>query len=155
MNKNDQINRHHARSEHQQGVMDQIEKDNVCPFCMENLAKYHKNPILKEGEFWVVTDSQWPYKNTKHHLLAISRTHVEHINELPKGAGEELMNLFAEVTKERSIPGGGLCIRFGWNPEHGDYGSSVRHIHAHLIEPDLTQGEKVKFKIGHPKHLKE
>ena len=32
-------------------VISQIQKDGVCPFCPESLAKYHKNPILKEGKF--------------------------------------------------------------------------------------------------------
>ena len=152
-NKKKYINLDQARSDHQRSVMEQIQKDDVCPFCSENLSKYHKNPILKEGKYWLLTKNQWPYENVKHQLLAIHKTHIEHISELEPAAGSELIELFAWATKEFNIPGGAVAIRFGSNPELGNYGSSVLHLHAHLIEPDLANpaGEKIKFKIGQPK----
>lgn len=138
--------------------MEEIEKEGHCPFCIENLDKYHKNPILKEGKFWLLTENQWPYKKIKHQLLAIYKTHIEHISDLEDGAGEELLKMFGEEATKRKIPGGGVAIRFGKNPELGNYGSSVTHIHAHLIEPDLEALEKHeawKFKFGEPKGYKK
>jgi diadenosine tetraphosphate (Ap4A) HIT family hydrolase len=143
-----------TRREDQKKVMNEIANQKHCPFCQENLTKYHKKPILKEGKYWVLTDNQWPYDKIKHQLLAIYKTHIEHISEMDPGAGSELIEMFKEEAKKRNIPGGGLAMRFGSNPEHGSYGNSVLHIHAHLIEPDLEAlgpKETWKLKFGAPK----
>lgn len=137
--------------------MEEIRRQGHCPFCRENLENYHTNPILKEGKFWIVTENQWPYEKVKHQLLAIYKIHIEHIKEMEPGAGDELIALFAEETERRNIKGGGVAIRFG-SSEHGNYGSTVLHIHAHLIEPDLEQlgeTEAWKFKFGQPKNYKK
>jgi diadenosine tetraphosphate (Ap4A) HIT family hydrolase len=151
--KNKFINKINSRTEPQKKVMEEINKEGHCPFCRENLDKYHKKPILEEGKFWLLTDNQWPYENVKNQLLAIYKKHIEHISEIENGASDELVALFTEEAKKRNIPGGALCMRFGSNPDKGNYGSTVLHLHAHLIEPDLEnpQKEKVKFKIGQPK----
>jgi diadenosine tetraphosphate (Ap4A) HIT family hydrolase len=144
----------HVRRDDQQSVMETIAKEKHCPFCAENLDKYHKKPILKTGKYWVLTDNQWPYEKIRHQLLAIYRTHIEHIKEMPSEAGAELIEMFKEEAIKRNIPGGGIAIRFGSNPEHGSYGNSVLHLHAHLIEPDLDAlgpDEKWKFKFGQGK----
>jgi diadenosine tetraphosphate (Ap4A) HIT family hydrolase len=147
------INLNQARTDSQRKVMEKILTDGVCPFCPENLKQYHKEPILKEGQFWILTKNQWPYENVKVQLLAIHKTHIEHINELTPEASAELFELFKWAAKEYKIPGGAVTMRFGSNPEHGNYGSSVSHLHAHLIEADLEnpKQEKIYFKIGHPK----
>src|SRR3989344_2622350 len=141
----------------QDKVMAQILADGVCPFCRENLEKYHKNPILKEGKFWLLTDNQWPYEKIKHQMLAINKPHIEHLSEMNPEAGKELIEMFAEETKKRKIDGGGVAIRFGRSND-GNYGSSVLHIHAHLIEPDLKKLEETeawRFKFGQPKNYKK
>ena len=151
------INLSVVRREDQRAVMEEIQKQGHCPFCPENVAKYHKNPIIKEGEFWLLTDNQWPYEKVKHQLLAISKTHVEHISDLDPRAGAELFAMFGEEARKRGIPGGGLAMRFG-SSQHGNYGSSVLHLHAHLVEPDLEalgETETWKFKFGQPKTYKK
>ena len=158
MSENKFIHMNTLRRDDQKEVMKEIEKEGHCPFCIKNLEKYHKNPILKEGKFWVLTENQWPYEKIKHQLLAIYKTHIEHIEEMDPKAGRELIEMFQEESKKRKIPGGGIAIRFGKNPEHGNYGSSVLHIHAHMIEPDLEnlgETEAWKFKFGQPKNYKK
>jgi diadenosine tetraphosphate (Ap4A) HIT family hydrolase len=139
------------RREDQKKVMAEIEEKKHCPFCAENLSRYHKNPILKDGTYWILTDNQWPYEKIKHQLLAIYKTHIEHISEMDAMAGAELIEMFKEEAVKRNIPGGGIAMRFGSNPEKGSYGNSVLHLHAHLIEPDLdalAPDERWKFKFG-------
>jgi diadenosine tetraphosphate (Ap4A) HIT family hydrolase len=151
------INLSATRRADQRAVMEEIQKQGHCPFCPENLETYHKAPLLKEGKYWILTDNQWPYEKIKHQLLAIHKTHIEHIEEMDPAAGAELISLFAEEAKKRNIPGGGIAIRFGSSPD-GNYGSSVLHIHAHLIEPDLNalgETEAWKFKFGQPKNYKK
>lgn len=158
MSENKFINISAVRREDQRVVMEEIKEQGHCPFCIENLEKYHKNPIIKEGKFWFLTENQWPYQKVKHQLLAIYKTHIEHITQMDSDAGRELIEMFAEESKKRKIPGGGIAIRFGSNPEQGNYGSSVLHIHAHLIEPNLEildESEAWKFKFGQPKNYKK
>jgi diadenosine tetraphosphate (Ap4A) HIT family hydrolase len=157
-NKNKFIIKDNLRLDHQKKIYAEIEKNDHCPFCRENLLKYHKLPILKEGKFWTLTDNQWPYDKIKHQLLAVYKDHIEHINEMDPEAGKELIELFQGESKKRKIIGGGIAIRFGSNPEHGSYGNSVLHLHAHLIEPDLealASDEAWKFKFGQPKNYKK
>jgi diadenosine tetraphosphate (Ap4A) HIT family hydrolase len=147
------INLSAVRREDQRAVMEEIKRQGHCPFCRENLAKYHANPILKEGKYWLLTENQWPYEKVKQQLLAIHKTHIEHLTEITPEAGAELIQMFAEEAKKRNITGGGVAIRFG-SSAHGNYGSSVLHIHAHLIEPDLETLDKTeawRFKLGEPK----
>ncbi|MDE2038237.1 MAG: hypothetical protein KGI69_03395 [Patescibacteria group bacterium] len=148
------INLVHIRREDQKKVMSEIASQGHCPFCRENLEKYHKKPILKEGDYWLLTDNQWPYEKVKHQLLAIYKTHIEHIKDMDPAAGAELISLFKEEALKRGIVGGGIAMRFGSNPDKGTYGSTVLHIHAHLIEPDLDAlepGEAFRFKFGQAK----
>ena len=155
--KNKHINLGTVRRDDQRGVMEEIDQQGHCPFCPENLKKYHKNPILKEGKYWWLTENQWPYEKVKHQLLAIYKTHIEHLEEMAPEAGQELIEMFAEETKKRKITGGGIAIRFG-RSEHGSYGSSVLHLHAHLIEPDLealASDEAWRFKFGQPKNYQK
>ena len=137
-------------------ALEEIKKQGHCPFCRENLEKYHKRPIIKEGKFWLLTENQWPYEKTKHQYLAIYKTHIEHIKELDPEAGKELIEMFTDEAGKRDMEGGGIAMRFG-SSKHGNFGSSVLHLHAHLIEPDLEkfeENESWKFKFGQPKNYK-
>jgi diadenosine tetraphosphate (Ap4A) HIT family hydrolase len=151
------INLELSRRDDQRAVMEEIEKQGHCPFCRENLEKYHKNPILKEGKYWLLTENQWPYEKVKQQLLAIYKTHIENISEMDPAAGSELIAMFSEEANKRNMSGGGVAIRFG-KSEFGNYGSSVVHIHAHLIEPDLQalgETEAWRFKFGQPKNYRK
>jgi len=157
VNNNRFINMKLIRRDDQRKVMEEIKDQGHCPFCRENLDKYHKRPIIKEGKFWVLTENQWPYEKTKHQLLAIYRTHIEHLSEIDSKAGAELIEMFKEEAKKRKMEGGGIAIRFGAS-EYGNFGSSVLHIHAHLIEPNLetlSETESWKFKFGQPKNYRK
>lgn len=133
-------------------MMQNIVASGHCPFCMENLRLYHKRPILKETEHWILTENQWPYEGAKVHLLAITKAHVEKLNELPKNAGEELLELMKFAESEYKLAGGSFFMRFG-NMEHT--GSTVKHLHAQLIsgeprlKPDGTENEKLKVKLAY------
>lgn len=136
-----------ARFDDQKKVMKQIMAEGHCPFCLENLQLYHKKPFIKKGEYWWITENQWPYDNTKVHLLAISTKHAENFSELDPKAGEELFSILTELEKELQIPGGGVAIRFG---DTSFSAGTVKHIHAQLIQPDITRPDfkPVRFKIG-------
>lgn len=136
-----------ARQDGQRDVMEDIIAADHCPFCAENLQKYHKQPILRETEYWLLTPNQWPYDHTKVHLLAIYKTHAERLSELAPEAGKDLLELMQWAEKEYDVPGGGWAMRFG----DTDYSAgTVLHIHAQFLVPDLSSPgyEPVRIKIG-------
>ena len=127
--------------------MSKITQDKCCPFCPENLTLYHKKPILKKGTYWILTTNQWPYENSKVHLLAIYTTHAETLTEMNPEAGKELVELFQWAEREYSVPGGAFALRFG---ETIHSAGTVRHLHAQFIQPDRESPnyKPVRFKIG-------
>jgi len=114
-------------------VINQIKGDNVCPFCPENLEKYHKNPILKDGNYWILTESMYPYEGAKYHLLIIHKKHIESFGEISQEAWEEIRYLTESFLREKNIPGGTLIMRFG---DTTHTGATVSHLHAQLVSPD-------------------
>ncbi len=139
-----------ARYDDQREEMQKIIDAGHCPFCMENFHLYHKQPTLKEGQYWLITSNQWPYDHTELHLLAILKYHAETISELKPEAGAELFQLFGEIEKEKNIPGGGIAFRFG---DTNYSAGSVKHLHAQLIIPAINEPdfEPTRFKIGKSK----
>lgn len=139
-----------ARLDDQRQVMQQIVQNEECPFCLDNLKKYHKQPILKETSHWLLTHNQWPYENTKLHLMAIYKDHAETLREVSPAAGQELLELFQWAEAEYHIPGGGMSMRFG---DTNYSAGTIKHIHAMLIWPDWEKADfqPVRIKLGKTK----
>lgn len=119
-----------ARSEEYKNILTQIQKDAVCPFCTEHLKKYHKNPILKESDFWIVTTNMYPYENTSHHILFIVRRHIINTKDLTKEEWSELQTLTQWVMDELNITNGTFMLRSG---DMSKTGASVKHLHAQFV----------------------
>jgi ATP adenylyltransferase len=120
-------------------VISQIQKDGVCPFCPESLAKYHKNPILKNGSFWLLTNNMYPYEEAKYHALLIHKAHITSFSEISKEAWDELNDFIKDFTVGNEIPGGTFIMRFG---DTRYTGASVSHLHANLVSPDGEDKER-------------
>lgn len=142
------LNHHNVRTKEQKELMAQIEKDGVCPFCAEYFRKYHPKPILKETDWWFVTENMSPYAGTKMHFLFVYKpTHIsspENIN--PEGT-QDLFTLMNWVIQEYNIGGGAFFMRFGDTSYNG---SSVEHLHAQLVvgEKEGDDVEALRVKLG-------
>ena len=139
-----------ARGPQQLEAMEGILQDGVCPFCVESLAKYHKKPILEEGQYWLVTENQWPYENTLFHLLMIAREHVTTLADFGEKAGPAFAELGILATKYLGIfntDTAALGMRIG---DPAQTGGTVDHLHAHLmkLDPEAPQGTKLRMKLG-------
>lgn len=148
--KNAHVDLDNARLDDQRQVMKEIIEAGHCPFCLENLEKYHKEPIIKAGEYWIVTTNQWPYEHTQLHFLLIYKEHVTDLLGLNPMAGKELIELVQWIEKEYQVPGGGWSMRFG-DTDHS--AGSVAHIHVQFVVPDLSAPEfkPIRIKIGKPR----
>jgi diadenosine tetraphosphate (Ap4A) HIT family hydrolase len=127
------VNLDNARLADQRQVMERIKQNDVCPFCPENLADYHKKPILFETASWVVTENQWPYQGTLHHFLLILKRHATHPVELNDNEWNEIHIIINNLTKDYTIEAGSFLLRFGSTEKTG---ATVDHLHAHVIVPN-------------------
>ncbi|MBI4121092.1 MAG: dihydrofolate reductase [Parcubacteria group bacterium] len=133
----------------QEDVYAQVKKDGVCPFCGEdNLRKYHREPIIREGEHWFVTKNDYPYWGTKLHFLFIHKEHITTLAEMRPQAFVELMEHVNWITATFGIPGATLVFRFG---DTSHTCATVMHLHAHLIvgAPRTEGAQKIKVAAGY------
>lgn len=142
------VNLEFAKSKEYRNVLKVIDKVGKCPFCKENF-KYHKEPILLKKKNWFITKSSWPYKNSQRHFLIISEKHKEDFIQLNISDFSEVSQLTKWAIKKYKIKGGALALRFG----KAIYtGSSVNHLHFHLIVPEINKNTKkanaVHFDVG-------
>jgi dihydrofolate reductase len=124
-----------AREPRQWATMERIQLDGVCPFCPEHRSRYHRKPVMAQTDRWTLTENQWPYPNTRIHLLAIHRSHVERLAELDDEDWSQLGILARFAEKFTGVPSGGLGLRFG---DPAGNGGTVRHLHAQLLSADVT-----------------
>jgi len=142
------VNLESARTEEQKLLMKKIMEDGVCPFCKEHFKDYHPKTILRETEHWFFTENISPYVGTKYHFLFVSKpTHISQPSDLSSEAIVDLFALLNKAIDENKILGGSFLMRFG-DPKHN--GSSVEHLHAHLIVGDVNDPdhEPVRVKLG-------
>ncbi len=143
------LNHDEARTNEQKELMAQIEADGVCPFCEEHFRQYHPKPIIKETDSWFFTENMSPYEGTKHHFIFVyKKAHVISPTEITPESRAELFELIDWAIQEYDIVGGSFFMRFG---EGGWNGSSVEHLHTHLIVGGKNTGEseKIKVKLGY------
>lgn len=124
------VNTQNTRPNGYDKVIQDIAKQNVCPFCEDELANFHKKPVVKR-EFWTVTDNMYPYAPAKHHKLIIHTKHVEHLSEVTPEAWKELGEIFQEEVTKNAMEGGVCLLRFG-NTKFT--GGTVSHLHANLVQ---------------------
>lgn len=145
-----------AREGAQKQAMEQMLAEAHCPFCAENLEKYHKEPNIKEGTYWLLTTNQWPYKNTKLHFLFILKYHAETLAELDTAAITELGELSQWLEREYHIEGGGIVMRFG---DTQFSGGTIPHLHAQLLVPDVDaegfEESPVRARFGRARKQKQ
>jgi diadenosine tetraphosphate (Ap4A) HIT family hydrolase len=137
-----------ARTPEQKELMERIQKDGVCPFCAEHFKKYHPKPVLRESNFWFVTENISPYTGTKHHFILVYKPeHATSLEELSPEAFSDLLSLMQVTVREFKIPGGSFFMRFG---DTKYTGSSVAHLHAHVLmgDADSPDHEAVRVKLG-------
>jgi diadenosine tetraphosphate (Ap4A) HIT family hydrolase len=128
-------------------IISSIEEKGKCPFCPDNF-KYHKEPILKKMDGWLITKNSWPYKNTENHLIIISEKHKEEFYELTISDFRAVKKLVNWANCNLNIKGGALSLRFG---DTNHTGATVCHLHFHLISPRINsrgESETVLFPIG-------
>lgn len=127
-------------------VIQQIRDEGVCPFCPEYFEKFHAEPMLHKGKYWLLTKNMYPYRGAAHHMLLVHREHIEHLNQLSPEAWQELHEIINMATEKYEIRGAALLTRFG-DTRHT--GASVTHLHAQIISGSGDDGaDAVIARVG-------
>ena len=143
------MNISHARVPAQIEEMKRIKEDNVCPFCRGNFETYHDEPILKEGEYWLISKNDYPYDGVDEHILLIYKEHIIDPSEISSKAHSEFFEFMTWIRENFPNPGGSFFMRFG-DTEYT--GASIDHLHAHVITSTATRESskgKLKVKLGY------
>ena len=152
INKTKYLDFTHARTDDQIELMKKINDDGVCPFCAEHFKKYHPKEVLKETDWWFVTENMSPYEGTEVHLIFVYKKHVTMISEVLHEAMAEIPQIVAWAEKEFGLKGGALFMRFG---DTRYTGGSVDHLHVQYLvgnaKSDDENREGLKIKLGYKK----
>lgn len=126
--------------------MEDLEQRKVCFFCQKEFEKERPGAIEFETDYWYVTKNKYPYKGTSHHLLLVSKEHVNLTSKLSKEARAEIGEVVAMVEKKYKLKSYSHFMR------NGDFrynGATVFHLHGHVIagDPERPDFDKVKVKL--------
>lgn len=125
------LNHEYARTDEQRKLMQQIENDGVCPFCADHFKKYHPKPILKETDYWFVTENISPYEGATIHLIFVYKPrHITTVHEIEDPARIDFFSCVEWAVQTFDIKGGTFFMRFGDTAYNK---SSVEHLHAQLL----------------------
>jgi diadenosine tetraphosphate (Ap4A) HIT family hydrolase len=124
-------------------VINEIANKNICPFCPGELyLKHHKEPIIKEGRYWLFTKNSYPYKEAQLHLMFILKRHETKVENLDPEELGEIAAMLKEYLPAHNINHGSLFIRSGDTRYNS---SSVEHLHAQYVSknPELPDQMRV------------
>lgn len=148
------LNLTNTRTKSQKRLMDKMAHDGKCPFCPNNIALYHKPPILKRGEYWLVTPNMFPYQGARIHLLFIYHSHIENISNIDPKAWKEFARYTRWAENHFKIVGGTLFMRFG----DTDFTSgTIAHLHAQMVSgaryyKGRAKRQRIDASIGYQKN---
>ena len=136
------LNFENARRKDQKDLMKIIKDDGICPFCKENLEKYHPKPILFKTKKWIVTENAFPYTGTSNHILCIYKKHIEDSKDIDGEGWSEIGEIMTRLNEDLEIDSGTMIMRFGDTTKTG---ATVNHVHFHLTQanpenPDYPEG---------------
>jgi dihydrofolate reductase len=137
----------YARTARYAQDLDEIIAAGVCPFCPRTFL-WHSEPMLRKMGRWLITRHAHPYENARHHFLLVCIDHKEGYDELTAADQLAIGRLVNWAVANFGMEGACVAMRFGATSYTG---STVRHLHAHLIQPELGAGNQalpVLFPIG-------
>jgi diadenosine tetraphosphate (Ap4A) HIT family hydrolase len=123
-----------ARTAEQLADMRDLEAAGVCIFCPEHLAADPNQRVLHRTAEWTVTPNEFPYRNTRLHLLLVPNEHVTDLADLSPAAQQDFWNALRWVRDHFGLTFYGMAVRNGLSEYTG---GTVRHVHVHIIQGDV------------------
>ena len=146
------LNIKNARTTEQLEKMKKLQKNGICAFCRKNFEDYHNAPILKETEYWIITNNDYPYDGLKKHFLLVYKEHIQHIDQINIEGFVDFLKNIKWINKKFKIKAGSLFIRFG---DIHYTAASISHLHAHILVEikQNSKSEKIKVPLAFKKAL--
>jgi diadenosine tetraphosphate (Ap4A) HIT family hydrolase len=139
------LNLKHARDPKQHEIMQHLLEEGICPFCYEHFVTYHREPIEKEGKYWLITKNDFPYEGSSAHYLLIFKDHITDLSDISSDAWKEFGEYAKYLREKIETPGASLFMRFG---DTNYTGGTIDHLHAHLIAGGNEDEAKEKLKVN-------
>nr|AIA14874.1 HIT domain protein [uncultured bacterium] len=142
-----QYNTEAARNERQLAKMRDLTERGVCMFCPEHIHKEAPGTVEAETSHWIVKHNDFPYDDTRLHVLIIPKKHVSYINDLSKSAKQEFLEVVQATALRHKLKSYAIAMRVG---DMRYNGGSIEHMHAHLIVGDVDNPnhQPVRFKVS-------
>lgn len=136
-----------ARRDDQRKQMEDLAARGVCAFCPKHFEQEHREPIELRTKHWVVTKNDYPYDNTKHHLMLVPHEHVSTFSELSTDAQHDFADTIVAVEKKWELNHYAVGMRSG---DMRYTGGTVEHLHAHIVVGDVDNPDHqpVRFKMS-------
>lgn len=122
-----------GRSLEQIWQMEYLEQRQACVFCEDHFKKEHREPIEIETKHWMVTKNDYPYDNTKLHLLYVPKKHANKLSDLAPEALAELPEVLKKIEQHFKLRSYGQFMRVG---DFRFNGATVHHLHGHVLVGD-------------------
>jgi diadenosine tetraphosphate (Ap4A) HIT family hydrolase len=123
-----------ARTDEQRADMMRLEAAGACIFCPEHLEADPDQRVLHRTARWTVTPNEFPYANTRLHLLLVPDEHVTDIADLSAEAQQDFWVVLRWVKDHCGLSFYGLAAR---NGDCEYTGGTVRHVHIHVVQGDV------------------
>lgn len=142
-----QYNFDQVRYKEQGERMKRLSAKKICAFCPEHIRTETTSKIDIETDHWFVKANDYPYEDTKLHLLIIPKQHTKTVSDLTPEALQEFMPLITRIEKEFELTHYAIGLRSG---DMRRTGGSVEHMHAHIIvgDTDNPNHQPVRFKVS-------
>jgi ATP adenylyltransferase len=134
-----------ARTPEQLAHMEDLEARRACVFCPEHFAAEHREPVLRRGEHWYVTENDFPYAGTEAHYLVVPHEHVTGFEQLPDAAGAELWGHRRWIRERHRARALATVERSGDMTLNG---GSVAHLHVHVAVLGPDPAATVRFRVS-------
>lgn len=127
--------------------MKDLEARGICMFCPEHIHNEARGSILLETKYWMIKTNDFPYNDTKIHVLIIPKKHVTTLTELSTQAKSAFLKLIDDYARSQNLDFYALGMRVG---DMRYNGGSISHLHAHLIVGNVNNinHESVRFKMS-------
>ncbi len=141
-----------SRTDEQRQEMLRLEADGICIFCPQHLEQDRQQGILRRTNHWTVTPNEYPYQETKLHLLLVPDEHVADLIDLSAEAQREFWQVLEWIRDHYSLTYYGLGSR---NGDCRYTGGTIYHVHVHVLVGDVENPDHtgVKMKLtSRPNH---
>lgn len=96
--------------------------------------------VLLQTEGWVLGRAKFPYANTEEpngHLMVFPERHIVTPDEMTEDEQLVYWRMLKRARDDFGASTGAVVMRYSADGNHAAVGSTIAHLHAHLIVPEL------------------